>query len=62
MKKAQALNSFFQHVLPLVKTKCSEQGKVDQSIKKEAWLMFIDKLYQDGFLKKNQLVTWKMPV
>ena len=51
--KAQALNEFREFV--------GRSYDCDRTMKREAWLNFIDSLHRDGLVTDKQVNTWNNP-
>lgn len=61
MNKEQVEKSFKSEVLPWLKERYEENGKIDYSVRKEAWNTYVDQLTKEGKIKSSRVENWVTP-
>ena len=61
MTKKEAMREFREFVLPVIREKYEQYGRIDIPARREAWCNFTDALCKSGRITQRQDYTWGNP-
>ena len=61
LTKKEALADFKENILPFIKKRYEQDGRIDYPARREAWNNYTDSLCKDGKITPKQYATWAYP-